>query len=77
MSSTGKITSKGQITIPRDMRKILGTDIIEFEAAGETVILKPVRSVGGSLGKYARRPAPFNEVRNAAWESVVRDRKKK
>ncbi|OHD66230.1 MAG: hypothetical protein A2176_06345 [Spirochaetes bacterium RBG_13_51_14] len=74
MSATGKITSKGQITIPREIRKVLGSDVIEFEVSGEVVLLKPVKSVAGSLHAYARRQAPFAEIRDATWGSVVKDK---
>ncbi|KJR43650.1 AbrB family transcriptional regulator [Candidatus Magnetoovum chiemensis] len=71
MSTTVKITSKGQVTIPKKIGRPLGTDVVEFEVQDDKIILKPVRSVGGSLSKYAKEYVPFNEVRDAAWEEAV------
>jgi AbrB family looped-hinge helix DNA binding protein len=39
-------TSKGQITVPRDIRRLLGVqpgDRLVFEAAGEGVTVRPAR----------------------------------
>ena len=47
MSQTAKITSKGQITIPRDVRRILGVragDRLLFEESESGVRIRPVRS---------------------------------
>ena len=53
MGITAKITSKGQVTIPRAMRRHLGTRMVEFEVDGENVVLKPVKSVAGILKRCA------------------------
>jgi antitoxin PrlF len=40
------ITSKGQITVPRDIRRLLGVrpgDRLVFETTGEDVTVRPVR----------------------------------
>ena len=47
-----KITSKGQITVPLDIRRVLGVkpgDRLVFETAGENVSVRPIR---GSFEKY-------------------------
>lgn len=71
MAITATITSKGQITLPRDVRKALGSSTVEFRVDGETVMLLPVKSVAGALEKYAGAKAPFKKVRESAWEEVV------
>ena len=41
-----KLTSKGQITVPRDIRRLLGVgpgDRLVFENSGEDVTVRPVR----------------------------------
>ena len=46
MSQTAKITSKGQITIPRDVRRILGVragDRLLFEESESGIRIRPVR----------------------------------
>ena len=63
MAVTATITSRGQITPPRDVRKALGSNTVKFRVDGETVMLMPVRSVAGVLGRYAGKNAPFKKVR--------------
>jgi len=73
MAFAATITSKGQITIPRVARKALNSSTVEIEVQGDLVILRPVRSVAGSLAKYAEgvAPLPFDEVREKVWEEVT------
>ena len=77
MSISSKITGKGQITVPKEIRKILNSNIVEFEIAGDTVLLKPVKSVAGGLSKYAKRHVPLSEVRESVWEEVAKDKNKR
>ena len=47
MQKEAKITSKGQITVPREVRQALGVqpgDKIVFEQNGKDVSVRPVRS---------------------------------
>lgn len=47
MQREAKITSKGQITVPREVRQALGVkagDKIVFEQKGKEVSVRPVRS---------------------------------
>jgi antitoxin PrlF len=49
-----KVTSKGQVTIPREVRRILGVragDKVLFESDDEGVRLRPVRSKS-TFSKY-------------------------
>jgi AbrB family looped-hinge helix DNA binding protein len=71
MSVTATITSKGQITLPRDARKVLGTNTVEIKVEGKAVVLTPIRSVAGALGKYAGEKMPFGKVREKVWEEVA------
>jgi AbrB family looped-hinge helix DNA binding protein len=77
MALTAKVTSKGRVTIPKKVRELLKSDIVEFEIVDETVILKPVKSVGGSLSKYAKQYVPLEEIRDKVWESAAYDREHK
>ena len=46
MQSRTKITSKGQITVPRSVRKALGVkegDRLIFEQYGDEMVVRPVR----------------------------------
>lgn len=47
MQKQARITSKGQITVPRDIRRTLGVgpgDRLLFESDGEGVRVRPVRA---------------------------------
>jgi len=47
MKKLAKVTSKGQITIPRDIRRVLGVrpgDKLLFEKVGTTVRVSPVKN---------------------------------
>ncbi len=59
---TVKITRKGQITIPSEFRKRLGTDIVEIDMRGEEITIKPVKKPGGALRKYAITDKSIEDV---------------
>ncbi len=77
MAYTAKITSKGQVTIPRAIRETLKGDVVEFQVAEGQVILKAVKSVGGALRAYSGEPMAFSEIREKVWEKVVDEKTKK
>jgi len=68
---TAKITSKGQITIPKEIRKILNSNVIEFEVIEGNVVIKPVKSIGGSLSKYAKKYISLKDIRDRTGKDVV------
>jgi AbrB family looped-hinge helix DNA binding protein len=75
MAITAKITEKGQVTIPRKVREKLNSEIIEFEIVDDTVVIKPVRSVAGSLRAHSHKgPRSFGEAREKAWAEVVQEK---
>ena len=54
MQVEAKLTSKGQITIPSEIRRVLGVragDRLLFESDGESVRVRPVR-IGSPFDKY-------------------------
>jgi len=73
MTFSATITSKGQITIPRAARAVLNSSTVELEIQGETVILRPIRSVAGSLAKYAKPDTTesISEIRTKVWQEVA------
>ena len=77
MIMTAKVTAKGQVTIPKKVRELLKSDVVEFDIVKGTVILKPVKSVGGSLSGYSEEYIPLEEIRDKVWESVAYDRENK
>ncbi|OQW98466.1 MAG: hypothetical protein BWK74_04475 [Desulfobacteraceae bacterium A6] len=80
MATAVKITEKGQVTIPREIREALKTKLISFSLLDGVVILRPIHDVGGSLRAYAKNAAStasFREVKEAAWEEAVREKIKR
>jgi len=69
---TAKITRKGQITIPAEFRKKLGTDIVEISMEGEEITIKPVKKPAGALKKYAIRDKNIEDIMKME-EEVARD----
>jgi AbrB family looped-hinge helix DNA binding protein len=76
MTTIAKITRKGQVTIPRKIREKLNSEVVEFDVMEDNnIVLRPVKSVAGSLSSYAKRGAgSFREIRERAWEKVVGER---
>ena len=74
MSKTMKISSKGQVTIPKEIRDFLDTKVVEFEIEKDRVFLKPVKDVGGFLAEYSSEYVPADEARQTAWEEVAREK---
>jgi AbrB family looped-hinge helix DNA binding protein len=77
MPATVKITRKGQVTIPKEMRDFLGSDIVEFRLTNGNILVKPVKSVAGSLSKYAKKYTSLKDIRDKVWERVAHDRASK
>jgi len=72
-----KITRKGQVTIPKEIREKLKSDTVYFEVEDDTVMVKPVRDAAGSLSEFARNVKPgaaMNQMREKAWEVAVREK---
>ena len=74
MSYAVKISSKGQITLPRRVREELGSNVVEFDIVDGKVILQPVKSVAGALAAYAGGDTPLSEVRRQVWQEVADER---
>lgn len=75
MLTTSKITKKGQVTIPRRIRERLDSQLVEFAIVGNDIVLRPVKSVAGSLRSYAKKGGvAFKETREKAWREAVRER---
>jgi bifunctional DNA-binding transcriptional regulator/antitoxin component of YhaV-PrlF toxin-antitoxin module len=77
MSVAVKITEKGQVTIPREIRNFLKADLISFSVVDGVVILRPLRDVGGSLQAYVQNAASnasFRDQKEAAWEEAIREK---
>ncbi len=66
-----KITRKGQVTIPAQIRKKLGTDIVEITIREGEVVIRPVKKLGGALQKYAIKGKPIEEVIEMEREAMA------
>jgi AbrB family looped-hinge helix DNA binding protein len=67
MEKQARITSKGQITVPRDIRRILGVqsgDSLLFQADKDGVRVKPVRTA-----------SPFEKYRSIGNPGIPSGRK--
>ncbi len=74
---TAKVSSKGQITLPREARAALGTDHVRIVCAQGEVRIEPVNAAAGSLARYGKNKIAFRVARDRAWEAVVREKHKR
>lgn len=66
-----KVSSRGQVTLPREVRDVLGSDVVTYDIRNGQVLLLPAKDVGGSLKEYARKlPMPFRRAREKAWKAI-------
>lgn len=77
MALTAKITSKGQVTVPKRVRDFLESNTVEFIISDGTVTVRPVKDVGGTLAKYAAAHVPLKEVRDKTWKEVADEKARK
>lgn len=80
MQSTSSVTQKGQVTIPRHIRKALNIDakdLVEFTLVDGEVRLRPIKSaVLASYGAIAslksrERPIDFRQLRSEVEEEIA------
>jgi len=72
-----KITRKGQVTIPKEIREKLNANAVYFEVVDDTVMVKPIRDAAGSLSEYAGNVKPgvsMKQMKDRAWEVAVREK---
>jgi bifunctional DNA-binding transcriptional regulator/antitoxin component of YhaV-PrlF toxin-antitoxin module len=68
------ISDKGQIVIPKEFVKHLGSKMIKLEVSNDSQVrIIPLKDVAGSLTDFAKKPAvsDFNDLRNQAWDQVT------
>lgn len=71
MEITARISSKGQLTVPKSVREALGLDVgdnVIFRVEGDRAVLARTPdflSLAGSIAVPAAK-------RNAAWDDVIR-----
>lgn len=72
------INSKGQVTLPQEIRHRLGLsngDQVEFVIEGEMTVIRPTRSPSRPLDKYKGALAEFSGGRAGldGWVNELRD----
>lgn len=77
MRSHATMSSKGQITIPQEVREQLGLkmgDRVEFVVEGGTWVIRPVRQGDNPFAAYAGVLGEFkDEAEVKAWQNALRD----
>ncbi len=79
MGAESRITSKGQTTIPVEVRRALGIktgDVVRYEIDGDKVRLIKKRNVmelAGILYDPSRRPLTIEEMDEAIMDAVAED----
>lgn len=71
---TAKVSRKGQITLPRQVRSALQTEVVRIVIDDETIRIEPVRELAGSLKQYADRSVPHDAEREKAWSEAMHDK---
>ena len=75
MILTSKITSKGQITLPKEVRKLLNVqkgNVIVFEKENDKIVIKPGRTLRDFKGllKSINKGENFDEIRKKVKKSI-------
>jgi AbrB family looped-hinge helix DNA binding protein len=77
MPPNSTLSSKGQITVPLEIRRRLGLkegDRVEFVVEGERTIIRPAQPAKNPFEKYAGALPAFRSKREInAWVSSLRD----
>jgi AbrB family looped-hinge helix DNA binding protein len=78
MKYSSTISSKGQVTVPQEIRNRLGLatgDRVEFVIEGDRTVIRPSRSEENPFEKYRGILGPFpgGEEGIKAWISDMRD----
>ena len=78
MRNSSTISSKGQITVPQEIRNRLGLatgDRVEFVVEGERTVIRPARSMQNPFEKYKGALATFpgGEKEINAWVDDLRN----
>jgi bifunctional DNA-binding transcriptional regulator/antitoxin component of YhaV-PrlF toxin-antitoxin module len=74
---TLSISDKGQVVIPKEFIKHLGSKIIKLVVReNQEVSIVPVIDVAGSLANFAKKQKieDFNVLRNQAWDQSISDK---
>lgn len=73
-----KVLPKGQITLPKEMRKILGIkegDTLVIEKSDGDIIIKKGKTIHDYIGFLSKPAVPIEEIIEKAIEEAVNERK--
>ncbi|MBI5746373.1 MAG: AbrB/MazE/SpoVT family DNA-binding domain-containing protein [Nitrospirae bacterium] len=73
-----KVLPKGQITLPKEMRKILGIkegDTLVIEKSDGDIIIKKGKTIHDYIGFLSKPAVPIEEIIEKATEDAVNERK--
>lgn len=74
MVVTAKITSKGQITLPKEVRKLLDVHeggVVVFEKEDDKIVIKPAKTIKEFKGVLkGKGNVDFDEMRKKAKEHI-------
>ena len=73
----GKITKKGQITIPAKFRKKLKTNTVIIKMENDKVIIEPKKELAGVFQKYSIKDKPIDEIMKLEKEAFANAIKEK
>jgi antitoxin PrlF len=80
MTKSSTISSKGQVTLPQDIRNRLGLspgDRVEFVVEGGQTLIRPLRSRDNPFQKYKGVLKAFRNRKDInSWISDLRDEEK-
>jgi AbrB family looped-hinge helix DNA binding protein len=74
LEKTVKVSSKGQITLPRKVRELLASDYVRIVLEDGHVHLEAARDAAGMLSKYGRRFADLGKAKDRGWTEAVREK---
>lgn len=72
-----KVLPKGQITLPKEMRKSLGIkegDMLVIEKSDGDIIIKKGKTIHDYIGFLPKPEAPIEEIIEKATEEAVKER---
>ena len=72
-----KVLPKGQITLPKEMRKILGIkegDTLLIEKSEGDIIIKKGKTIHDYIGFLSKPAIPIEEIIEKATEEAVNER---
>ena len=73
MYKIAKLSSKGQITLPKAVRERLGTGLVRLISDDNGVRIEPLQDVAGSLKRYAKNYVPLDKAREGAAQAAISD----